>query len=612
MHNAGESSAHDVVVVAPVPEHTTYVAGLGSRERPRDRARRSASPSTGSTHRSSRARSRRARRRRSSTGSASTRRCPMARGSSANAHRRFAGDGRLRARGRLAWSFVRRRILATTAPRFRSSRRTTCVPASASRWRWPHTTPEPRPPRTSPHRSSCPMRWSAVRGASSIDGRAGPRSPQGTAALRSRAHRRRRTGRAARRSGRRLAAARRHGLDAGGPAVVEAARRGGQRRFERTLDRSLRTGAAAAPQRASNASAARVVKPGDGDRRLRLLSPTTAARRPATSCSTCASIPALDDVRVFEKNVAPDRWTATRSISDRSTRTPRGRLTLRARVRSPYADRSEVRDRRQRALRANSARRRWAKRSGASIRIRRFEAEIVAARTGQRRDPAPQPARGRRRRADQHRHRRRAQRPAATLRFSRSATGERRRCDPREILARLRRNSAGRDGPRAAGAAPAAQPGQGVSGDRRRRPDRRRDASGAARAPDDRDDRRAGFFGRYVPQRSDATWSTSAKRSNGCCTFATAAMGRRGACKSRSHNPKRSSTFPNSTTVNDVPVRDVGALAPFAARARHRPQRSRSRASKRRFAGATSFTTELPAGEAIVHVRARALRRRPR
>jgi len=27
MHNAGESSAHDVVVVAPIPEHTTYVAG---------------------------------------------------------------------------------------------------------------------------------------------------------------------------------------------------------------------------------------------------------------------------------------------------------------------------------------------------------------------------------------------------------------------------------------------------------------------------------------------------------------------------------------------------------------------------------------------------------
>ena len=27
VHNAGESSAHDVVVVAPVPEHTTYVPG---------------------------------------------------------------------------------------------------------------------------------------------------------------------------------------------------------------------------------------------------------------------------------------------------------------------------------------------------------------------------------------------------------------------------------------------------------------------------------------------------------------------------------------------------------------------------------------------------------
>ena len=34
---------------------------------------------------------------------------------------------------------------------------------------------------------------------------------------------------------------------------------------------------------------------------------------------------------------------------------------------------------------------------------------------------------------------------------------------------------------------------------------------------------------------------------------------------------------PNSTTVNDVPVRDVGAVAPFAAGARNRAQRSRSR-----------------------------------
>jgi uncharacterized repeat protein (TIGR01451 family) len=39
MHNAGESSAHDVVVVAPVPEHTTYVAGsarVNGREVERD------------------------------------------------------------------------------------------------------------------------------------------------------------------------------------------------------------------------------------------------------------------------------------------------------------------------------------------------------------------------------------------------------------------------------------------------------------------------------------------------------------------------------------------------------------------------------------------------
>ncbi|MBV8582564.1 MAG: DUF11 domain-containing protein, partial [Candidatus Eremiobacteraeota bacterium] len=39
MHNAGESSAHDVVVVAPVPEHTSYVAGsarVNGREIERD------------------------------------------------------------------------------------------------------------------------------------------------------------------------------------------------------------------------------------------------------------------------------------------------------------------------------------------------------------------------------------------------------------------------------------------------------------------------------------------------------------------------------------------------------------------------------------------------
>jgi uncharacterized repeat protein (TIGR01451 family) len=39
MHNAGESSAHDVVVVAPVPEHTTYVTGsarVNGREIERD------------------------------------------------------------------------------------------------------------------------------------------------------------------------------------------------------------------------------------------------------------------------------------------------------------------------------------------------------------------------------------------------------------------------------------------------------------------------------------------------------------------------------------------------------------------------------------------------
>src|SRR5579862_1452472 len=39
MHNAGESSAHDVVVVAPIPEHTTYVAGsarVNGREMERD------------------------------------------------------------------------------------------------------------------------------------------------------------------------------------------------------------------------------------------------------------------------------------------------------------------------------------------------------------------------------------------------------------------------------------------------------------------------------------------------------------------------------------------------------------------------------------------------
>src|SRR5579862_5991440 len=39
MHNAGESSAHDVVVVAPIPEHTSYVAGsarVNGREMERD------------------------------------------------------------------------------------------------------------------------------------------------------------------------------------------------------------------------------------------------------------------------------------------------------------------------------------------------------------------------------------------------------------------------------------------------------------------------------------------------------------------------------------------------------------------------------------------------
>ncbi len=74
----------------------------------------------------------------------------------------------------------------------------------------------------------------------------------------------------------------------------------------------------------------------------RSLSPTTAVRALPTWCCICAIDPALDDVRLFEKNsrVAIDGDTIDIGSIDPFAQR---KFMLRARVRSPYADRSEVR-----------------------------------------------------------------------------------------------------------------------------------------------------------------------------------------------------------------------------------------------------------------------------
>ena len=53
IHNAGESSAHDVVVVAPIPEHTSYVAGSARVNGRDDRTRAGHVLRPRCTHRSS-------------------------------------------------------------------------------------------------------------------------------------------------------------------------------------------------------------------------------------------------------------------------------------------------------------------------------------------------------------------------------------------------------------------------------------------------------------------------------------------------------------------------------------------------------------------------------
>ena len=236
MHNAGESSAHDVVVVAPIPEHTSYVAGsarVNGREIERDlgvafdrmyapivapalpasasatlvyRVRIDAPLPDGTRDRRVRRRSRRKRR-------------PPSRSS------------------RPRWSSASTPISATTARTFtvepshdvRPGQRVALVACGVQR-RNRGRRERDRDARTARDADS------GARAPPSIDGRAVRERRKETLALRSRPHRRRRAGRAAHRSGRRVAAARRLPLSTsprrslGNPPATTPSRR-----FERTV-----------------------------------------------------------------------------------------------------------------------------------------------------------------------------------------------------------------------------------------------------------------------------------------------------------------------------------------------------------------------------------------
>ncbi len=114
-----------------------------------------------------------------------------------------------------------------------------------------------------------------------------------------------------------------------------------QRRFERNV--TVRSEPALPVRR--NTIRARERRAREAGRRNRSSDsalPTTAARQRPTSCCTCVSDPGLEDVRVFEKNA---RVTLDGDAVEIGSLEPysQRRFTMRARVRAPYADRSELR-----------------------------------------------------------------------------------------------------------------------------------------------------------------------------------------------------------------------------------------------------------------------------
>ena len=214
-----------------------------------------------------------------------------------------------------------------------------------------------------------------------------------------------------------------------------------QRRFERTV--AIHSEPSLPSRRNAIArTQGEVVKPGEE------IEATIAVANEGSTSATDVVLhlridPALDEVRLTEKNsrVALDGDTAEIGAIDPYAQR---KFMLRARVRTPYADRSELR------IGASVHTRELGEtRAGRSDVARRFASRVFAANLGlasrRRRGPTAQSTRRCRGAHYQRRQRRRAQRARAALHFTRSATGNGRRRDAREIEAGIRRDRSGRD-----------------------------------------------------------------------------------------------------------------------------------------------------------------------
>ena len=604
MHNAGESSAHDVVVVSPIPEHTTYVAGsarVNGREIERDLGisfDRMYAPTVSATLPASA----------SATLVYRVRiDAPLPDGT------RIVALAQIASQETASFALEPASLVVRATPDFGDDRTTFTVEPSH----------EVRPGQrvvlalaaynagTSAAENvtaniELPETLILVRGASGIDGRAVRERRKETLAFD--------LGRidAGERVELRTEAvvtsplADGAALDVAGILAWEPAGDDAVRRFERTV--AVRS-EPSLPQRRN--ALARVGGEDDSPQRRTRSCLLTRQRRQRRGerrgAASARRSRARRRARIRKERALVDRRRHDRSRFAGSLRAAQAR-SARARALAVCRPQRSAR-RRERAYaraRGDAAWRSDLARRLASGLFRRH----LQTGTRQRRDAAAQPACGRRHRAGQRRNRRRAQRALAALRIARSAPRKRRRCDPREVVARLRRDPAGRECESPSRIASAAQPCKRVSGYDRRGPHRRRHASRSSRAPDDRHDGRARFFGRDVPQRTDRR---GRRRRNGR-VGAARAQRRRRPSPARSDYDRPAGDAHLRSQLDDrqrrAGTRHRRARA-VRDRARHRSQRRRSGSRgddplARRRAQRTSGRRSDPAR------RARAVRRRAR
>jgi uncharacterized repeat protein (TIGR01451 family) len=337
MHNAGESSAHDVVVVAPIPEHTSYVAGsarVNGREIERDLGvpfDRMYAPTIAATLPASA----------SATLVYRVRiDAPLADGT------RIVAAAQVASQETAAFALEPASLTVRATPDFGDDRTTFTVEPSYD------VRPGQRVVLTLAAYNAgtsaadnvvatieLPEALVLVRGASSIDGRPVRERRKETLAfdlgridggerveLRTEAV---------------VASPLPDGaaLDVAGILAWEPAGNDGQRRFERTI--AVRSEPSLPSRRnALSRAGGDVIRPGDELEAVVVLSNDGSAAASDVVLHLRVD-PALDDVRVFEKNarLALDGDTIDLgSLEAYATR----KFSIRARVRSPYADRSEV------------------------------------------------------------------------------------------------------------------------------------------------------------------------------------------------------------------------------------------------------------------------------